>query len=283
MSTNQKTPGLWTMPKGALEKSVQKLEAAIVKRGGNPVSIFDRFRTDKSFTDRLAEWAVRGGVEGSAHHKLARALMGKNIWGLEEWALFHNVHLTKKQERAVSEFPWGEDILNSPCPFVKNKTIWETHFSYLGLTAVNGKPFTIMHLQELYPASGQSKFYSYAPSAWFSEHEFAKETTLSFRWYLMLKNIVPNSTSIDFATQQPMLPPEYEVPLCVEEVAKDLLLSHKIGIYSNKLAYARCRDVSASGDRLHAGYFDGDGLDVRDWRDYARSLVGLAASRKVPS
>lgn len=244
---------------------------------------WNRLRSDESYRRRVAGLMLRGGLEGSVHQKLARAVMGQNFFGLEEWATLYNARFTRKQEREVAEFPWGEDILNSPCPFVKGKTIRETHFAFLGLKAINGESLTILTLQKLHPATGQPKFYSYAPSAWYSSHDFAKVTTLSFRWYLMLKDIVPKSTSTNFENQKAMLPAEYEVPLCVEEVSKDLLAFRKNGAYPNGSVYARCSVVSADGFRLIAGYCGHGGVSVHYWDDDGDYDVGLAASRKLPS
>ena len=131
MSTSQE--GLWTMSKGEFEESVRKLEVAIVKRGGNPRQLFDRFRTDGSFTDCIAESMLCGSIENSIHHKLARTIMGKNFFGVEEWSTLYGVNFTKKQLREVAEFPWSKDILNAPCPFHNCRSIKETHFAFLGL------------------------------------------------------------------------------------------------------------------------------------------------------
>ena len=129
MDTSQN--GLWTMTKGEFEESVRKLEAAVAKRGGNPRQLFDRIRTEEVFTDRVAEFILRGGLEGSVHQKLARAILGKNFFGVEEWSALYGVNFTKKQLREVADFPWNEDVLNAPCPFVKGKSVKETHFAFL--------------------------------------------------------------------------------------------------------------------------------------------------------
>ena len=147
----------------------------------------------------------QGGVSGSANHQVARAIMGKNLFGVEEWAALYGVKFTKKQLREVAEFPWGEEVLNAPCPFVKGKTIKETHFAFLGLENVNGKPLTILHLQELHPQGSQPKFASYAPNSWYFNQVWATNETAKFRWYLMSLEIVPNSEDKNYQEQAAML------------------------------------------------------------------------------
>lgn len=278
-STSRKVDGLWKMGKGDFEESVRKLEAEIVKRGGEPIPAFDRLRTDSNYTGRVAEFMLRGGIEGSIHHKLARAILGKNIFGIEEWSALYGANFTKKQLREIAEFPWGEDILNSSCPFVKGKKIKDTHFAFLGLDKINGKPLTIMKLRELHPQSGQPRFYYKDP--WYKNQEFATQITADMRWYLLHKEIIPGSTRKMFAKQAAVLPESYEIPLAVVEVAKDILFFKKNGIYLNSHRYARCQDLDSDGRHVGVGAFDRVGLDVDGWWGDGRvDYIGLAASRK---
>lgn len=271
------------MTKGEFEESVRKVEAAIAKCGGNPRQLFDRIRTDKSFTDRIAKFMLRGGLEGSVHHKLARAIMGKNFFGVEEWLALYGVNFSKKQLREVAEFPWSEDVLNAPCPFYKGKSIKETHFAFLGLNNIRGKPLTILKWQELHPDSSQPKFYSYAPDNWYAKEKFGNEPTCGFRWYLMPLEILPNSTNKTYQEQVAMLSAEYEMPLAIEETTKDILYYCKNGIYLNPTSYGRCQDVASDGYRVYVGDFDSKGLIIDLWSDGSRSGgIGLAASRKFP-
>lgn len=120
----------------------------------------------------------------ACYQKITREIMGKNFFGVEDWSALYGVNFSQKQLRRVAEFPWSEDILNSTCPLC-GKVVKDCHFAFVGLDRINGKPLTILKLQELHPATKQPKFYSYAPSAWYSEKKFAKETTMDFRWYLL--------------------------------------------------------------------------------------------------
>ncbi len=241
-----------------------------------------RLRSDKDYARRVAEFMLRGGIDGSVHHKLARATMGQNFFGVEEWATLYGANFSKKQLREVNEFPWGEDILNSPCPFNKGKAVRETHFAFLGLEKLNADPLTILKFQGLHPASGQPRFASYAPDSWYSQQAFAATKTAKLRWYLLLASIVPNSTNTAWNDQLAMSTADYEVPTAIEEVSKDILAYRKTGVYLNPSVYARVNDTTSAGDLVRVGDFDGGGLGIDRWDDSGYCYIGVSASRKLP-
>lgn len=288
MSTTPKTPGLWTMPKGEFEKSIQAQETAIQNLGGNPVQVFDRFRTDPAYTNRVMAFALRGGIDGSIHHKLARAILGNNFFGVEEWATLYNTSFTKKQLRSVAEFPWGEDILNGLCPFNPGKLVKDTHFAFLGISKLNGIPLTVVKWNEIHPATGQPQFY-FNSNPWHQGQPHTDAATMELRWYLMLKEIIPDSTSKTPENQITTLPAEYEVPITIAEVTKDLLVFRKTGNRPNPSKWAACKEKTVKTERVDAGdvswvgFFDASGLSVDGGDGVTNGCVGLGASRKYPS
>jgi len=207
--------------------------------------------------------------------------MGKNFFGIEDWVSFYGARLSQKALRQVAQFPWGEDVLNSPCPFHKGKTIRETHVAFLGIEELNGEPLNTLKFRKLHPATGQPRFY-FADNPWYAKEDFASQP-LSFRWHLMLREIVPNSESKTYEDQQKMLPAEYEVPTAVAETAKNILVFRKSGVYSNSKRYARCQEKTSAGRRVHVGSFGSVGLGVhRYWEGYRAGDIGVGAARKLP-
>jgi hypothetical protein len=268
--------GLWTASYGEIGATLKALEDH-----GITTEHLARLRAESDYAKRVAEFMLRGGLEGSVHQKLARAIIGKNFFGVEEWSALYGVNFTKKQLREIADFPWNEDVLNAPCSFVKDKSVKETHFAFLGLDLIKSKPLPIIKWQELHPESGQPRFYSYAPDCWYTKEKFANEPNCKFRWYLMPLEIVPNSTDKTYQEQVAMLPAEYEVPLAIEEVTKLILYYRKNGIDLNPTRWGRCQDVSSDGHRVYVGLFDPGGLDVDDyWDGNRRCNLGLSASRK---
>ncbi|MBI2450877.1 MAG: hypothetical protein HYV52_00850 [Parcubacteria group bacterium] len=190
------------------------------------------------------------------------------------------MNFSQKQLRQVAEFPWGEDIINSTCPLC-GKVVKDCHFAFVGLDRINGKSLTILKLQELHPVTGQPKFCSYAPSAWYSKQKFARETTMDFRWYLLHQNIIPKSEDKTYDDQKTMLTANYEVPSAITEVTKDLLVFRKTGNFVNQSRYARCECVASGGGRVDVGDFGENGLRVSSyWGGGRYGSIGLAASRK---
>ena len=199
-------------------------------------------------------------------------------FGVADWQKLHpNVVLTPKQIAEVAQFPWTDKTLNAPCPFNPGKMIRETHFAFVGLDHV-----TIAELQKLYPQSGQPRFYAYmSDDAWYKNEKFASKVTLKPRWYLLLKDIVPNSENKTFEEQQAMLPEEYEVPSAVAEIAKNLFVFEKSGSHANPNRYARTADLDSARYRVRVGDCDAGGVyvDCR-WGDRRDGYVGVSASRK---
>ena len=286
MSTSQKTSGLWTMTKGEFEESVSALEKAVVKQGGNPRDLFDLFRTDGEYACRIAQAMMRKSLVGSIESRLARLVLGRNIFDDADWMSYYDAKFTKKQFREAGKFPWGEDILNSSCPFNSGKLVKDTHFAFLGLTAINGSPLTVAKWLELHPATGQPKFY-FNNDPWHVGQPHTDVATMQLRWYLMLKDIIPDSTSKTPEEQVAMLPPEYEVPSTIAEVTKDILVFRKTDVRPNPSHWAACTERTVKTDKVSAGSvscvggFDGDGLNVDFWHGIrGAGSVGLGASRK---
>ena len=208
--------------------------------------------------------------------ELSLELPDLDCFAVADWNATYRIALAPEQVAAVGSFPWSEATLNSPCPFNPGKMVRETHFAFVGVDSV-----TMMELQRLNPQATEPRFYSYAPGAWYSKEKFATKTKLGLRWYLLLKDIVPNSESKTFKEQQAMLPKEYEVPSAVAETAKDMLIYKKTGKYVNPNRYARTSDLDSGGDRVSVGRCDADGVNVYDyWDDLRDGDIGVGACRK---
>jgi len=198
------------------------------------------------------------------------------FFGLVDWQNFYCMNFKQKEVSAIEKFPWNKKLLNSPCPFHKGRTIRETHFGFLGLDNIS-----ILELQKLNPHGMEPRFYSYAPGAWYSQQGFARNITLKFRWYLLLRNIVPNSESRTFDEQKEMVPCEYEIPSAVAETAKNLLIYKKTGSYVNPKRHARTLDTSSDVSRVHVGFCNAKGITISSNLDtHIHEDIGIGASRK---
>lgn len=271
--------GFWAMSVGEREASLRALEREIRAAGASPKGVLDRCRRDSPFATRLGKFAALGAVE-PIDERLARRIMGKNFWGQREWQEHYGVTLSARQRKAVSVFPWGEDVLDAPCPFVEGKKVSETHFAFLGIPGVGGKPLTIMNWQKIHPAGSQPRFYLYGSGCLYPNEEFAN-AALGPGWYLGLINTVPGSASTSWADMQSMIPEEYYVPSPAMEVAKDFLCYQRHRKYPNlNLCVATDEFLDSSGDRVVVGRCDGDGVGVDGWDSLSGCRVGLSLFRK---
>ena len=276
---NSKEGTVWSVPTGITNAVVTKIWNRL---GSHGEGVITQLHEDDIFHERLAEFLLRRGIEGSVHHKLARVVMGnKNFWGMEEWASIYGENFTEEQLSEVADFPWSEDILNAPCRFNEGKFVKDTHSAFLGIERINREPLTILKWHELHPDTDKPRF-SYAKKPWYGKQRFATEVTCGLRWYLMLLEIAPDFTDKTYEEQVAMLPQDYEVPLAIEEVTKNILYYRKNGIYLNVLQWGRCQDITLYDNRVTIGYAE-EGINVNQyWDNQCLSIEGVAVSRKLP-
>ena len=217
--------------------------------------------------------------------KEVRAVMGNNLFDAQDWTKYYNVQWTPEQLRDIPPFPWDLELLNSPCPFNPGKCIKDTHVAFLGMPTINESPLTVQKWRELHPATGQPKFY-YNNNSWHEGQPHTDVETMQLRWYLMLKEIISDSTSKTPEEQVAMLPEGYAVPTTIMEVTKDILVFQKTGEYLNKSRWAACAERTVKTNRVSAGGvscvgdFVESGLGVGSWSGDRNGDVGLGASRK---
>lgn len=198
------------------------------------------------------------------------------VFGDADWASYYP--LTKKLD------PQFEKILMSACPFYKGKQVFETHFAFLGMPAINSDPLTVAKWLEIHPADDQPKFY-FANDPWHVGQPHTDVAVLEPRLYLLLREIIPGSTGQTPKDQMAMLPLEYEIPSTIAEVTKDILVFRKTGKRCNGLRWASCSERTVKTVRADAfdvscvGRFNERGLCVCSWKDNGDEDVGVGASR----
>lgn len=200
------------------------------------------------------------------------------VWGVGDWASYYGP--AEKLDPRVEEILWG------PCSFYLNKRVFETHFTFVGMPAINSDPLTVAKWLELHPVDGQPKFY-FSENSWHQGQPHMDVAVLEPRLYIMLREIVPGSTGKTPEEQVAMLPPEYEVPTTIAEVTKDILVYRRTGKQCNSNRWAACAERTVQASQVRAGsvscvgLFDEGGLDVSSWSGSQRDDVGVGASRKL--
>ncbi|MBI3888614.1 hypothetical protein HY311_02375 [Candidatus Nomurabacteria bacterium] len=177
-----------------------------------------------------------------------------------------------------------EEILQSTCLFHPKKRVFETHFAFVGVPAINGDALTVAKWLQLHPPSGQPKFY-FGENPWHAGQPHTDVTVLQPRLYITLCDVVPGSTYKTPEEQVALLPEGYEVPETIEEVTKDILGFRRTGKRFNPNVWAACKERTVQTSQALAGsvscvgIFDEGGLGVSSWDGSRRGDVGVGASR----
>jgi hypothetical protein len=184
-------------------------------------------------------------------------------------------------------------ILQSPCPFFPGKKVEETHLLTLIPKTVNGKPLTLIYLEELvkHPKQGQATKYI---SHWKQiEEQYGSQPPPRSYWVLMTRDVIPESRDKNYDAQKQLLVSynqkahvPYKVPHLLEATVSIFMEYLKTGqrLYSdNPWTYTRCQE------RIHpwplvVGGYGAEGLHVSDYVNSgevscARSL-GIGGLRK---
>lgn len=266
-------------------EQVNLTEAGLVKIGPNLATLEERVARVIRQEAKLAiyrEPRSKGLPEGIVlpdDQLRAAEIMGKNYWGWDEWRRKYRGSVKPDLIPSIPPFPWTPAVLEGECPFNPGRPVKETHFAFLGLSKVRGKPLTIMQWRAIHPTSGQPRFYSPDHDCWYHRDPFATEVALALEWHLVLLDIVPGSVSKRWGKQLELLPENYRVPTAIVEVTKDLLVYRRKNRFVNQRVYARCDSVTSHGYRVGVGRCGPVGLSVGGWFDGPLVSVGVGASR----
>ena len=261
----------------------KRLEAVLkgLQEHGVTKKHLTRLYSDPEYIKRVARFLTDGNIDFFISQKKARAIMGENFWGPEEWFAKYGVKFTKEQIDQIENFPWDENILNSRCQFC-GELVKDCHFAFLGINQINDEDLTILKWRKIYSESERPKFYSYENDVWYANEKFATTTTMPFKWHLLHKNKVPQSNDKTFRGQSEMLGTYYEVPNAITEVTKNILLFHKTKGVANESRYTRARDITNNGGgRIIVSGCNLSGIRIFFYSgDYYSPDFYIAASRK---
>lgn len=251
----------WTqVPAGDINAANQRLWVAI---GDNAEEVAARINTDPAFVANIAQLMVNGGYEPSTSQKLAREIMGKNFFGIEEAIKHFGVNATKQQLAALAEVPFSEEVL---------KSCKDTH------VLVAAFPLSILDIRGIAKKqSDRTLFYS---QDWYDKQAFVKDKG-KIGWQLVRKEPIANSTSKTWNDQQALLSKDEETPTA--RIVVYTMIGHYLATGKRlfEKIYVRCVDLDSGGYRVYVGGFDARGLSVGDRVDDGRNgRFGVSAARK---
>ena len=218
--------------------------------------------------------------------KVAREIMGKNYFGVEDAIKHFKINLSKEEIAGLSEVPFSEVTL---------KKCAKTHI----LVAVF--PLSILEIREGVER-GLFKYHDHE-NAWYNNQAFAGDRGEA-SWYLVRKTEVPNSTNKNWSEQLALLGENEDAPSFSvdssdstlknageqqstigrnEEVPSARVMVYTIiGYYLNnderlfRRMFVHVTDVGPGGNHLLIS-FDYDGLNISGiWDDYRFRWIGLA-------
>lgn len=191
----------------------------------------------------------------------ARAIMGKNFFGIEEAIRHFGVNPTRPQIVALSTIPFSDAVLKR----CKNSHVLIALF-----------PLSILEIRD---RAKQTLFFSHE-DAWYNDEIFAEELAEARSW-LIQKTPLESSTDTNWWTQQKMIGKNAKVP------SAQLMVYCVIGHFLTtgerllKDVYVRTSTVGSGNLRVNIGHFGDDGLCIDGKSDdYIYDHLGLAVAWK---
>ncbi len=188
----------------------------------------------------------------------AKVIMGSNYHDPAQWAKACGFRLTKAHKELFSTVPFSATLL---------KLLAKTHM------LVPVLPLSIMQLH------GRHTALFYQSDPWYASEAFGSEKA-EVGWLLVMREVVPGSTSKNWSNQQALTPESEHIPSATQLV--QAIICHAVLTTERLLPaiYARTSSVDGVGCLVLVGRFVAFGLNLLLWSDNANSDVGLASARK---
>ena len=254
----------WTeVPAGQVNGAFQRFMRAL---GDEADIVITRINAEPAFTDQLALFARKGGVQSSSSQTCARQIMGRNFFGIEEAIKHFGVNPSRRQLAVLGEVPFSEDVLTA----CKDTHVLVAVFP-ISIVEIRGK------VADVKLPNNQPFFYK---QDWYDKEAFANEHGET-GWQLVRKTPIANSTSKTWDEQQALLSKDEETPKA--RIVVYTMVGHFLATGERlfEKVYVRCSDLGSDGFRVGVGAFGGKGLDVDRWGgDDRGSILGVSSARK---
>lgn len=183
-------------------------------------------------------------MEGKASIKNAKELFGKNFIGIDELQIISD-------KLGIG----GLDLICNACPeipysFEYLEKYKDTYILFLCIPYFeDGSPLTLVKMRDHFGHKSEQFEPCFYNQDWYINEQFANETTIEFKWYLVKKSVFEEYRGI-----QP-----YEVCL---ELPSALLCCYLFFVYYFhckeilwKNDYLWCSDVDSFGDQIYVGRY----------------------------
>lgn len=146
------------------------------------------------------------------------------------------------------------------------------------LVAGPNRPMSLLEIRNL----KNGYFYS-KDGGWYAEQKqkFSHDDKVETKWYMIRKDIVPESTSKNLEEQQLLISDAETVPNSAEFTWAITTYKAVRDVYLFGGIYVRTSSLDAGGNRVIVGLFDDEGLCVGSyWDSHRPSNLGLSVARK---
>ncbi|HEV7702281.1 MAG TPA: hypothetical protein VGO63_02475 [Candidatus Paceibacterota bacterium] len=187
--------------------------------------------------------------------EIAKKIMGKNFFGVQQAKKFFKVNPSKKQLASLSKVPFSEGVLKS----CKDSHILVAAFR-----------LSILDIRRIAEKQSQLILFVGYNFPWYEKEAFAKDKG-EVRWYLVRKEPVVNSTNKSWDEQQMLLSKDEETPKA--RIIVYSMIGHFLftGERLFEKFYVRCSDRGPyDRSRVSIGDFGVEGLYVHYTFDDSR-------------
>lgn len=200
-------------------------------------------------------------------YELVRTILGKDFISPEEIMKSRKgITYTDEQLSQFGETVPAQEILE-----------WCRDNNFM-LVAGPNRPMSLLDIRTM----KNGYFYS-KEGGWYAEQKqkFSQNDKVETKWYMIRKDIVPESTSKNWDEQHALIADTEFVPNAPEFVWAITTYKAVRGIYLFGGIYARTSSLDSDGPHVDVGSFDDGGLHVLSHWDGVRfSYLGLSVARK---
>lgn len=217
----------------------------------------DRVMRNPSVLRELAALMRRRAVETlTADSVLGSIIASDRFFGPTDLVRYLDFEFTEDVNLPIGMKELTER-LQSPCPIVRGKKIFETHYLCYVPRKFKDSPMSICQWQLMLGG------YMYeGDKAWFESEPFFESQITRWEWMLFFDCQDSFLTGKNFETQLRMKHPEYEIPSPVECLPIHFYKYLKEGQYFNDGIFGRTSEYDKQGDRICVGGFDEKSLKI---------------------
>ena len=198
-------------------------------------------------------------------YKIARKILGKDFISPEEIMKSRKgITYTEKQLAKFGETVPAQEILE-----------WCRDNNFM-LVAGPNRPTSLLEIRTM-----KNGYFYFKEGGWYADQKFAQGDKVETKWYMIRKEIVPESTSKNWSEQQALISDVETVPNSAEFTWAITTYKAVRGVYLFGGIYARTSSLDSDGILVRVGLFDDKGLIVVNrWGGNRNSILGLSVARK---